>query len=78
MGPLVAVQILEIRPPARAAELFAAGVLQQGIDLNDIGAPVRELAHAGRPGTDPGQVEHENRNRACEARGKGIQKLRED
>jgi hypothetical protein len=44
--------------PRRPAELLVAGVLQQGIDLDDIGAPVRELAHAGRPGTDPGEVEH--------------------
>ena len=56
--PLVAVQILEVRAVARAARLFAAGVLQQGIDLDDIGAPVRELPHAGRPGADAGQIEH--------------------
>ena len=56
--PLVAVQILEVRAAARAARLFAAGVLQQGIDLDDIGAPVRELPHAGRPGADAGQIEH--------------------
>src|SRR4029453_5380559 len=57
-GALVAVQILEIRAVARAAGLFPAGILQQRIDLDDIGAPVGELAHAGRSGTDAGEVEH--------------------
>ncbi len=55
---LVAVQILEVGAAARAARLFAPGVLQQRIDLDDIGAPVRELAHAGRPRADAGQIEH--------------------
>ena len=56
--PLVAVQVLEIRTMARAARLLAAGVLHQGVDLDDIGAPVRELPHAGRPGADAGEIEH--------------------
>src|SRR6185437_15476823 len=43
---------------ARAARLLAAGILYQGVDLDDIGAPVGELAHAGRPGADAGKVEH--------------------
>ena len=43
---------------ARSARLLAGGVLQQRIDLDDIGAPIRELAHASRPGADPGEVEH--------------------
>ena len=55
---LVAVQVLEVRPLARAARLLAAGVFQQRIDLDDIGAPVRQLPHAGRPGTDAGEIEH--------------------
>ena len=55
---LVAVQVLEVRAMARAARLFAAGILHQRIDLDDIGAPVRELPHAGRPGTDAGKIEH--------------------
>ena len=55
---LVAVQVLEVGTVARAARLLAAGVLHQGVDLDDIGAPVRELPHAGRPGTDAGEIEH--------------------
>ena len=55
---LVAVQILEVGTLARAARLLAAGILQQRIDLDDIGAPVRQLPHAGRPGADAGQIEH--------------------
>src|SRR5450631_3100552 len=55
---LVAVQILEIRPLARAARLFAGGILHQRIDLDHIGAPIRELPHAGRPGADAGEIEH--------------------
>jgi hypothetical protein len=51
-------QVLEIRTMARAARLFAGGILHQGIDLDDIGAPVRELPHAGRPGADAGKIEH--------------------
>ena len=56
--PLVAVQVLEIRTMARPARLLAAGVLYQGVDLDDVGAPIGELAHAGRPGADAGKVEH--------------------
>jgi hypothetical protein len=57
-GPLVPVQVLEIGTMPRAARLFAGGILHQGIDLDDIGAPVRKLPHTGRPGADPGKVEH--------------------
>jgi hypothetical protein len=56
--PLVAVQILKVRTVARPARLFAAGILHQGIDLDHIGAPVRELPHAGRPGADAGEIEY--------------------
>ena len=55
---LVAVQVLEIGAMARAAGLLAAAILQQGIDLDDIGAPIRQLPHAGRPGADAGEVKH--------------------
>ena len=34
------------------------GVFQQRIDLDDIGAPIGQLPHAGRPGAHTGQVEH--------------------
>src|SRR5947209_7061894 len=51
-------QILEVRAMPWAAGLFAAGVLQQGINLDDVGAPIGELAHAGRPRADPGEVKY--------------------
>ncbi|MGY3220527.1 hypothetical protein ACVIM5_001134 [Bradyrhizobium sp. USDA 4512] len=57
-GPLVAVQILKVGTPPGAARLLATGILGQRVDLDDIGAPIRELPHAGRPGADPGQIEH--------------------
>ena len=57
-GPLVAVQILEIRTLARAARLLAATVFQQRVDLDNVGAPVRQLPHAGGPGANAGQIEH--------------------
>ncbi len=55
---LVAVQILEVGTMARPAGLLAGGVLQQRVDLDHIGAPVRELPHAGRPRTNAGEIEH--------------------
>ena len=54
---LVAVQVLEVRTMARAAELLPA-VLQNRVDLDDVGAPIRQLPHAGRAGPDAGEVEH--------------------
>ena len=49
-------QVLEIRSLPRAAHIAACGV---GIlDLDDIGAPVGELANAGRAGPHAGQVEN--------------------
>ena len=33
-------------------------ILHQRVDLDDIGAPVRQLPHAGRPGAHPGEIEH--------------------
>ena len=55
---LVAVQVLKVGAVARAARLLAAGVFDQGVDLDDVGAPIRELPHAGRPGADPGEIEN--------------------
>ena len=69
----VAVQILEVRTVARTARLLAAGILHQGVDLDDIGAPVRELPYAGRPERTRVRSSTVKRDRACEARGKGIQ-----
>jgi hypothetical protein len=54
----IAVQVLEIRSLARAARLLAGSVLQQRVDLDDVGAPVRELPYAGRSRADAGEVEH--------------------
>ena len=55
---LVAVQILEIRTVPRPARLIAATILQQRVDLDDVGAPISQLAYAGRPGADAGEIEH--------------------
>ena len=55
---LVAVQVLEVGAVPRTARLLAAGIFRQRVDLDDVGAPVRELPHAGRPGADAGQIEH--------------------
>ena len=43
---------------ARTARLVAAAIFQERVDLDDVGAPVRQLPHAGRPGPDAGQIEH--------------------
>ena len=64
--PLVAVQVLEVRPVPCAAH--AAGLVDRFrcLDLDDVGAPVRELAHGGRSGTHTGEIEHRE---ACERHG---------
>ena len=54
---LVAVQILKIRSVARPAHVAALDSLRQ-LDLDDVGAPVRKLAHARRAGADAGQIQH--------------------
>src|SRR3974390_60581 len=56
-APLVAVQVLEIGILARAAGAFAFFEMRGRLDLDDIGAPVSELADAGRAGTDAGEIE---------------------
>ena len=66
-------QILKVRTVARAARLFAAGILHQRIDLDDIGAPVRELPHAGRPGADASEIKHAEAGQGLRGTGKGIQ-----
>src|SRR5262249_23856941 len=55
---LVAVQVLEVGTVARAAG-GVAGPFQLGrrLNLDDVGAPVGELAHAGRARAYPGQVQ---------------------
>jgi hypothetical protein len=61
------VQILEIRALARAAGLFPAAVFQQRVDLDDIGTQVGPERTRVRSSTV-------NRESACEARGKGIER----
>ena len=52
----VAMQVLKIGPLARPAHwLFHSG---RRFDLDDIGAPVGELAHAGRSRPYAGEIEH--------------------
>src|SRR4029077_19577979 len=59
---LVAVQVLKIRALARASHLiFDAG---RGFDLDDVGAPIGELANAGRARTHAAEVEH---RKACQS-----------
>ena len=56
--PLVAMEVLEVRTVPRAAHAF--GLVGHGgrLDLDDPGSPVRELAHCGRAGPHPGEIEH--------------------
>jgi hypothetical protein len=51
---LVAMQVLEVRAVARAAHVLDF----RRLDLDDVGAEIRKLAHAARAGAHPGQVEH--------------------
>src|SRR5581483_6732210 len=50
--------ILEVGATARPAELLAAGIFQNRVDLDDVGAPVRQLPDAGWAGPHPCEVEH--------------------
>ena len=50
-------QILEIGTVAAAAG--GVGVLARHLDLDDVGAPIGELAHRGRPGAMGGQIDDE-------------------
>ena len=54
---LVAVQILKIRTQPRPAHVALFDVFRR-LDLDDIGAPIGELAHAGRAGTHACQIEN--------------------
>src|SRR5712692_1691746 len=44
--------------PLRPAETFAVGAALRHLDLDDLGTPVGELAHAGRTGAHTRQIEH--------------------
>ncbi len=71
----VAVQVEEIRlHPLDVLPLDARIGLGRGLDLDDIGPPIRQHAHAGRPGAGAGQVQdHEVRHRQIVARRGGVQ-----
>src|SRR5215510_4974506 len=51
---LVAMQIVEVGPVARPAERLAARRIRRQLDLDDVRAPIGELAHTGGAGPDPG------------------------
>src|SRR6185437_13890795 len=53
----VALKILEVGAFARAARPLAFGQMRRRLYLDDIGAPVAELPHAGRARTDAGEIE---------------------
>ena len=55
---LVAVDVLEVRPVPLPAHAFAGVRLLRRLDLDGVGAPVRELPHAGRARPDASQIEH--------------------
>ena len=55
---LVAVQILEVGTLARPAHPLAALFVRRHLDLDDIGAPIGQLPHAGGAGPHAGQIEH--------------------
>src|SRR5947209_5748092 len=57
---LVALQILEIRPVSRPAKRITALEAFGHFDLNDVGAPISELAHGRRAGAHAGEVENAN------------------
>ena len=66
---LVAVQVLKVAALARAAHrLFHA---RRRLDLDDIGAPVGELAHAGRARPHAGEIEHGEARKSFRSAGKG-------
>ena len=54
---LVPMQVLEVEPVAPRPGHIAA-VIAAPLDLDDIGAPIGELAHRGRPGAGVSKVEN--------------------
>ena len=55
---LVAVQVEEVRALARAAHHRVLVAVLRHLDLDDVGAPVGELARGGRAGAGPRQIDH--------------------
>ena len=54
----VALKILEVGAFARTARPLAFREMRRRLDLDDVGAPVGELAHAGRPRAHARQIEN--------------------
>ena len=55
---LVALQVLKVGAGAARAQCSVGIERGRRLDLDHVGAPVRELAYRRRPRPDPGQVEH--------------------
>ena len=55
---LVAMDMLEVRPVPLAAHALAGVDLLRRLDLDDVGAPIGQLADAGGAGAHAGEVEH--------------------
>ena len=53
----VALKILEVGAFARTARTFAFGEMRRRLDLDDVGAPIGELAHASRARAHARQIE---------------------
>ena len=54
----VAMQVLEIRAVARTTQTFRRFQVFGELDLDDIGAPIGQLAHGSRAGAHAGQIEN--------------------
>ncbi len=55
--PLIAMEVLVVGAVAKAED-FIAAAFGGRLDADDVGAPVREMAHRGRPRARERQVEH--------------------
>ena len=65
---LVAMQILKVAALARPAHRFFDA--RRRLDLDDVGAPVGELAHAGRSRPHAGEIEHGKSRKRLRSAGK--------
>ena len=55
-SPFVTMQIEKIRAVAGPAQAFF--LVRRHLDLDRIGAPIRQLAHGGGPGAGVGQIKY--------------------
>ena len=67
-GALVAMQVLEIRAVARAAQRSPRSFFRR-VDLDDVRAPIGELPHGGGPARTRVRSRTIKRERAWDARG---------